>query len=229
MPRDFPARLQALSRGTGSSTSTTRCSPGSGGRGRSGRSSTTASRRISSCRGSRSVGPAAGGRHRARRRDGRRLIRAGSEARSAGARFPVQPPSPCSTRSRARRSGSAPTRWAHCFAVGSRDRGRVETIGEVRGLGPMLALELVTDRTTKEPAGDAAKQTTELARERGLVLLTCGLYGNVDPRARADPRGRRGRRGRALDPGGRACRCKRRSVLARTLRKPASTRPTSGS
>ena len=53
------------------------------------------------------------------------------------------------------------------------------TVGEVRGLGPMLALELVTDRETKEPAGDVAKRATELARERGLVLLTCGLYGNV--------------------------------------------------
>jgi len=56
---------------------------------------------------------------------------------------------------------------------------RVATVGEVRGLGPMLALELVTDRDTKAPAGDVAKRTTELARERGLVLLTCGLYGNV--------------------------------------------------
>ena len=55
----------------------------------------------------------------------------------------------------------------------------VATVGEVRGLGPMLALELVTDRETKDPAGDVAKRTTELARERGLVLLTCGLYGNV--------------------------------------------------
>ena len=81
----------------------------------------------------------------------------------------------------------------------------------------------------RQPAGDVAKRTTELARERGLVLLTCGLYGNVVRILVADPRGRRGCRGRALDPGGGACRRKRRSVLAETLRKPVSMRPTSGS
>ena len=56
---------------------------------------------------------------------------------------------------------------------------RVESVGEVRGLGPMLALELVVDRETKEPAADLTKRTTEAARERGLILLSCGLYGNV--------------------------------------------------
>jgi 4-aminobutyrate aminotransferase-like enzyme len=56
---------------------------------------------------------------------------------------------------------------------------RVDSVGEVRGLGPMLALELVTDEETKEPAADLTKRTTEEARERGLILLSCGLYGNV--------------------------------------------------
>jgi 4-aminobutyrate aminotransferase len=56
---------------------------------------------------------------------------------------------------------------------------RVDAVGEVRGLGPMLALELVTDRESKEPAADLTKRTTEAARERGLILLSCGLYGNV--------------------------------------------------
>jgi len=56
---------------------------------------------------------------------------------------------------------------------------RVENVGEVRGLGPMLALELVVDRETKEPAAELTKRTTEAARERGLILLSCGLYGNV--------------------------------------------------
>jgi 4-aminobutyrate aminotransferase len=46
-------------------------------------------------------------------------------------------------------------------------------VGEVRGLGAMLALELA------EQSGDAAKAVTASARERGLVLLSCGLYGNV--------------------------------------------------
>jgi 4-aminobutyrate aminotransferase-like enzyme len=50
---------------------------------------------------------------------------------------------------------------------------RNPTIGEVRGLGPMLALELT------EPTPDLAKAVTPAAREKGLVLLSCGLYGNV--------------------------------------------------
>jgi 4-aminobutyrate aminotransferase len=57
--------------------------------------------------------------------------------------------------------------------------GRVEAVGDVRGLGPMQALELVGDRETKTPAGELAGVTTAAARERGLVLLSCGLYGNV--------------------------------------------------
>ena len=57
--------------------------------------------------------------------------------------------------------------------------GRVQSVGEVRGLGPMLALELVADRETKEPAPELTKRTTDAARERGLILLSCGIYGNV--------------------------------------------------
>jgi 4-aminobutyrate aminotransferase/(S)-3-amino-2-methylpropionate transaminase len=56
---------------------------------------------------------------------------------------------------------------------------RTEAIGEVRGLGPMLALELVADRETREPAPALAAAVTAAARDRGLVLLSCGLYGNV--------------------------------------------------
>ncbi|MGB9080868.1 MAG: 4-aminobutyrate--2-oxoglutarate transaminase [Desulfuromonadaceae bacterium] len=56
---------------------------------------------------------------------------------------------------------------------------KYEIIGEVRGKGPMLALELVRDRETKEPAGDEAKKLTKLCHEKGLVLLSCGNHGNV--------------------------------------------------
>jgi 4-aminobutyrate aminotransferase / (S)-3-amino-2-methylpropionate transaminase / 5-aminovalerate transaminase len=56
---------------------------------------------------------------------------------------------------------------------------RVVAVGEVRGLGPMLALELVEDRETKAPASGLAGATVTAARERGLLLLSCGLYGNV--------------------------------------------------
>jgi alanine-glyoxylate transaminase/(R)-3-amino-2-methylpropionate-pyruvate transaminase len=52
-------------------------------------------------------------------------------------------------------------------------------IGEVRGLGLMLGVELVKDRTTKEPAGAATLEVLELARERGLLLGRGGLDGNV--------------------------------------------------
>jgi 4-aminobutyrate aminotransferase / (S)-3-amino-2-methylpropionate transaminase / 5-aminovalerate transaminase len=51
-------------------------------------------------------------------------------------------------------------------------------IGEVRGLGAMLALELVTDRASKKPAADAAKKLTVYCRERGLIILDCGTLGN---------------------------------------------------
>src|SRR6187401_1090240 len=57
--------------------------------------------------------------------------------------------------------------------------GRVQAVGEVRGLGAMCAIELVEDQETKRPAAALAKATTQAARERGLVLLSCGLYGNV--------------------------------------------------
>jgi len=53
-----------------------------------------------------------------------------------------------------------------------------EIIGEVRGLGPMLALELVTSRATKKPAADAAKKLTAYCREHGLIVLDCGTLGN---------------------------------------------------
>jgi 4-aminobutyrate aminotransferase-like enzyme len=55
----------------------------------------------------------------------------------------------------------------------------VDAVGEVRGLGPMLAIELVEDRETKTPAAALTSATTAAARERGLILLSCGLYGNV--------------------------------------------------
>ena len=56
---------------------------------------------------------------------------------------------------------------------------KYEMIGEVRGKGPMLALELVRDRHTKEPAGAEAKKLTKLCYDKGLVILSCGSLGNV--------------------------------------------------
>jgi 4-aminobutyrate aminotransferase / (S)-3-amino-2-methylpropionate transaminase / 5-aminovalerate transaminase len=55
---------------------------------------------------------------------------------------------------------------------------RWDVIGDVRGLGAMLAIELVHDRTTKDPASDLATEVVEAAAERGLLLLKSGIYSN---------------------------------------------------
>ncbi len=52
-------------------------------------------------------------------------------------------------------------------------------IGEVRGMGMMQALELVKDRTTKEPAPAETTQVLEGARRNGLLIGKGGLLGNV--------------------------------------------------
>jgi len=54
-----------------------------------------------------------------------------------------------------------------------------ELVGDVRGKGLMMALELVKDRRSKEPAVEETKKVIEKARERGLLLLKAGLYNNV--------------------------------------------------
>ena len=72
--------------------------------------------------------------------------------------------------------------------IGSRVRGRFENmarrggapcVGDVRGLGAMLAFELVKDRTTRAPDPEATKALTARALAKGLVLLSCGVYSNV--------------------------------------------------
>lgn len=56
---------------------------------------------------------------------------------------------------------------------------RFPCIGEVRGLGGMVAIELVEDRTTKKPAAALTKRLAEQSLKNGLILLTCGVYANV--------------------------------------------------
>jgi 4-aminobutyrate aminotransferase/(S)-3-amino-2-methylpropionate transaminase len=56
--------------------------------------------------------------------------------------------------------------------------GRFDQIGDVRGLGPMLALEFVTDRSSKTPAADIATAVHEHAVQSGLLLLKAGVHGN---------------------------------------------------
>src|SRR5205823_13037077 len=52
-------------------------------------------------------------------------------------------------------------------------------IGDVRGLGGMVAMELVKDSTTKEPDSHTASDVLAAAHHRGLVLIKAGMYDNV--------------------------------------------------
>ncbi len=52
-------------------------------------------------------------------------------------------------------------------------------IGEVRGLGAMVAIELFQEGDTHKPAPELTKAVIAEARQRGLLLLSCGTYGNV--------------------------------------------------
>jgi 4-aminobutyrate aminotransferase / (S)-3-amino-2-methylpropionate transaminase / 5-aminovalerate transaminase len=70
-------------------------------------------------------------------------------------------------------------------ALGDAMRTRMETwqqrwsqIGDVRGLGAMIAIELVLDPATKEPAPDLATDVVEHAARNGLLLLKSGIYSN---------------------------------------------------
>jgi 4-aminobutyrate aminotransferase/(S)-3-amino-2-methylpropionate transaminase len=55
---------------------------------------------------------------------------------------------------------------------------RWDAVGDVRGLGSMLAIELVHDRETKNPAPELASAVVEAASARGLLLLKSGIYSN---------------------------------------------------
>ncbi|HET8874406.1 MAG TPA: aminotransferase class III-fold pyridoxal phosphate-dependent enzyme, partial [Gaiellaceae bacterium] len=55
---------------------------------------------------------------------------------------------------------------------------RFPKVGNVRGLGAMLAIELVEDVESKEPAPELASAVTDEAAKRGLLLLKSGIYSN---------------------------------------------------
>ena len=57
-------------------------------------------------------------------------------------------------------------------------RAKVPGIADVRGLGSMVALEL-NDPATGKPDAEAVKRVQARAIEKGLILLSCGVYGNV--------------------------------------------------
>jgi 4-aminobutyrate aminotransferase / (S)-3-amino-2-methylpropionate transaminase / 5-aminovalerate transaminase len=56
---------------------------------------------------------------------------------------------------------------------------RFDSIGDVRGLGAMCAMEIVKDRHSKTPDKESVGKIVKAAGERGLMLLSAGLYGNV--------------------------------------------------
>jgi 4-aminobutyrate aminotransferase / (S)-3-amino-2-methylpropionate transaminase / 5-aminovalerate transaminase len=81
---------------------------------------------------------------------------------------------------------SSPDFLAHATSFGEEIMARLHAmaerhavIGEVRGIGPMAAIELVKDPDTREPASDVAAATVAGALERGLLLLKTGIYDNV--------------------------------------------------
>ena len=74
---------------------------------------------------------------------------------------------------------------AKSVALGEKLQARFEKwqqqfdiVGEIRGLGAMLGLELVKGKN-REPAADEAKQLTSFCLAKGLMLLSCGSYGNI--------------------------------------------------
>ncbi|MDO6824835.1 4-aminobutyrate--2-oxoglutarate transaminase [Marinobacter sp. 1_MG-2023] len=52
-------------------------------------------------------------------------------------------------------------------------------VDNVRGLGPMAAFELVESADNRKPMPELAAAITQKAKEKGLILLSCGLYGNT--------------------------------------------------
>jgi 4-aminobutyrate aminotransferase / (S)-3-amino-2-methylpropionate transaminase / 5-aminovalerate transaminase len=57
--------------------------------------------------------------------------------------------------------------------------GDVEQIGEVRGVGAMIGVELVEDRESKVPNQRLASDIVTGSTERGVVSVSCGIYKNV--------------------------------------------------
>ncbi|HSB58976.1 MAG TPA: 4-aminobutyrate--2-oxoglutarate transaminase [Methyloceanibacter sp.] len=60
-----------------------------------------------------------------------------------------------------------------------KSRSNLNCVGDVRGLGAMCAIELVKDTASGEPAPHLTQALMKVANENGLILLSCGTYGNV--------------------------------------------------
>jgi len=75
---------------------------------------------------------------------------------------------------------------ARADALGAKLRARLDglagahpAIADVRGLGAMVAFEICEDGDPSKPAPEVTRRLTARARELGLILLSCGVYGNV--------------------------------------------------
>jgi 4-aminobutyrate aminotransferase/(S)-3-amino-2-methylpropionate transaminase len=58
-------------------------------------------------------------------------------------------------------------------------KGKYSIVGDVRGIGSMIGMELVRDRDTKEPAKAECSQVVHNCLQNGLVMPSAGIYGNV--------------------------------------------------
>jgi len=74
---------------------------------------------------------------------------------------------------RARKVGEKMERWMEEMY------NKYEVIGHHRGLGPMRAFEFVKNRETKEPNPELVKKLIKKGVEKGILLLSAGIYGNV--------------------------------------------------
>lgn len=75
---------------------------------------------------------------------------------------------------------------ARAAAIGEHLMSRLQTlaqrhacIGDVRGLGAMVAFELVRNADPRQPDAELTKALTAAVAQQGLVLLSCGIYSNV--------------------------------------------------
>lgn len=69
--------------------------------------------------------------------------------------------------------------FSRCFVETTRRwHSEIPLLGDARNLGPMMALELVRDRGTREPVPDETLEVIGLALHKGLLLMRAGLYAN---------------------------------------------------
>jgi 4-aminobutyrate aminotransferase/(S)-3-amino-2-methylpropionate transaminase len=66
-----------------------------------------------------------------------------------------------------------------CMKTFNEWKEKYEVVGDVRGLGSMMGVEFITDKTTRGYNADIVNKIVDLALQKGLVLENAGTYGNV--------------------------------------------------